>query len=457
MDENTERTGAPQAPEVADRLRSARLSRRARLWIFIGGGALVLLLAVGGIIVAQVIAGQAAEQTALASFETAGDDLSNAEQARDAAVTSRQAAATKSLDDRAKAKTLEAAIDPALLADAATRDALSKAIGDLEKAAAITVAADGAATLKTPPAPSAVSAPKAPSDTADIPAAVDKIDALVDGLEGETTSINAETKAIEDARAAVARSSAAVVASAHQKGAATAPPELASQETKDAYTAAVAALEKPAATADLAALVTAYQGAWAAAVTSQNEASGDKDDDQVSPDGSQPTYIQGVLIVNKTYALPSWFGDGLTAETQAAFNAMQAEAGAYGLGLYISSGFRSYDTQVSVYGNYVATLGQAGADRTSARPGHSEHQSGLAFDLNTIDHAFADTPEGQYVRDNAHRFGLIIRYPQGKESITGYEWEPWHIRYVGVDLATKLYTSGQTLEEYFGITSVYSG
>jgi D-alanyl-D-alanine carboxypeptidase len=448
------RTPEVETPEVADRLRSKRLSRRARLWLLIGGGALVLLLAAAGVVVAQVIAGQAAEQDALASFQTAEDELSNAEQARDAALTAQQAAAKKALDDRATAKALEAAIDPALLADAAKRDALSASIGQLEKAAAITIAADGTATLKKAASPSAVSTPSVPADIAQIPDAVAEIGSLVEQLADETTAADAETKAIEDARTALARSGAAVVASAHEKGAATAPPELASQETKDAYAAAVAALEKPASNADLAALVTAYQGAWAAAVASHNEASGESEPDA---SGIQPTYIQGVLIVNKTYPLPSWYGDGLTAETQAAFNAMQAEAAAYGLGLYISSGFRSYDTQVAVYGNYVATLGQAGADRTSARPGHSEHQSGLAFDLNTIDHAFADTPEGQYVRDNAHKFGLIIRYPPNKESITGYEWEPWHMRYVGVDLATKLYTSGQTLEEYFGITSAYSG
>ncbi|MDH6182520.1 hypothetical protein M2152_002702 [Microbacteriaceae bacterium SG_E_30_P1] len=447
------RTPDVEAHTVADRLRSTRLSRRARLWLILGGGALVLLLAAGGVVVAQVVSGQAAEQAALASFQTAEDDLSDAEQARDAAVAARETASTKALDDRAKAKALEAAIDPALLADAGARDALSKAIGTLEKAAGMTVAADGSATLKKATSPSAVSPPNVPADTAEIPDAVTGIGSLIEQLAEETTAADREAKAIEDARTALARSGAAVVASAHEKGAATAPPELASQETKDAYAAAVAALEKPAKNADLAALVTAYQGAWGATVASHNEANGGS-----APDASglQPTYIQGVLIVNKTYPLPSWFGDGLTAETQAAFNAMAAEAAQYGLGLYISSGFRSYDTQVSVYGNYVATLGQAAADRTSARPGHSEHQSGLAFDLNTIDHAFADTAEGRYVRDNAHRFGLIIRYPQGKEHITGYEWEPWHIRYVGTDLANALYSSGQTLEEYFGITSSYS-
>ena len=87
------------------------------------------------------------------------------------------------------------------------------------------------------------------------------------------------------------------------------------------------------------------------------------------------------------------------------------------------------------------------AKRSSAKEADSDQKS-----------EFVDvTAAFGWARDNAHRFGLIIRYPPGKESITGYEWEPWHMRYVGVDLATKLYSSGQTIEEYFGITSAYSG
>jgi LAS superfamily LD-carboxypeptidase LdcB len=109
-----------------------------------------------------------------------------------------------------------------------------------------------------------------------------------------------------------------------------------------------------------------------------------------------------------------------------------------------------------VYNSYASRDGSAAADRYSARPGHSEHQSGLAFDLNTITEAFGYTPEGQWVAANAHRFGFIVRYPQGKEGSTGYIWEPWHLRYLGVDTATAVYNSGLSLEEYLGITSVYN-
>ena len=169
------------------------------------------------------------------------------------------------------------------------------------------------------------------------------------------------------------------------------------------------------------------------------------------------TYIEGVLIVNKTYSLPEDYGSGLTKDVTSNFAVMQADAKALGLNLWNQSGYRSYSTQKVIYNNYVAQDGQAVADTYSARPGHSEHQTGLAFDLNTIDDSFAKTDEGIWVSNNCYKYGFILRYPKGKESITGYMYESWHLRYVGVDLATKLYNDGDwiTLEEYFGITSEY--
>lgn len=169
------------------------------------------------------------------------------------------------------------------------------------------------------------------------------------------------------------------------------------------------------------------------------------------------TYIDGILIVNKTYSLPSSYGTQLTDTTTNSFNEMKSEASKLGLNLYISSGFRSYSLQNTIYNNYVNMDGKANADTYSARAGHSEHQTGLAFDLNSIDSSFADTQEGKWVNDNAYKYGFIIRYPKGKESITGYIYEPWHLRYVGTNLATKLYNDGNwiTLEEYYGIDSKY--
>lgn len=168
-------------------------------------------------------------------------------------------------------------------------------------------------------------------------------------------------------------------------------------------------------------------------------------------------YIDGILIANKTYYLPSNYGNGLTKKTKEAFSAMQSIAKEEGLNIYISSGFRTYETQSKLYNNYVARDGNNAADTYSARPGHSEHQTGLAFDVNTINNSFANTKEGLWLASNCYKFGFILRYPQGKTNETGYIYEPWHFRYVGEELATKLYNNGdwQTLESYFGITSEY--
>lgn len=168
------------------------------------------------------------------------------------------------------------------------------------------------------------------------------------------------------------------------------------------------------------------------------------------------TYIDGILVVNKTYALPSDYNPGVDPDAQAAFDKMQAAAAKEGLNIYISSGFRSYDYQSGLYDRYVQRSGKAEADRYSARPGHSEHQTGLAFDLNSIDMTFADTDECAWVNEHCAEYGFIIRYPKGSESITGYMYEPWHLRYLGAENAKKVYDSGLTLEEYLGIDSKYA-
>lgn len=172
--------------------------------------------------------------------------------------------------------------------------------------------------------------------------------------------------------------------------------------------------------------------------------------------GPQLTYIGGILIVNKTYALPADYAPGVNSEAKAAFDEMQAAAADEGLNIYISSGYRSYDYQAGLYQRYVDKDGKAEADRYSARPGHSEHQTGLAFDLNSIEESFADTKEGKWVLRNCYKYGFIIRYPADKEEITGYKWEPWHIRYLGKETAQSVYDSGLCLEEYLGITSQYA-
>ena len=183
------------------------------------------------------------------------------------------------------------------------------------------------------------------------------------------------------------------------------------------------------------------------------------------------TYIDGVLIANKTYALPQDFiptnpdqpvnadrsSTCLDKTLMSAWNTMLKDATAKGLNIYIASGYRSYNYQVNVYNRYVKSDGAAVADTYSSRPGNSEHQTGLCFDLNTIEDSFQYTNEGKWVNDNCYKYGFCIRFPKGKDSATGYQYESWHLRYVGVYLATKLYNNGDwlSLEEYFGITSEY--
>lgn len=129
-----------------------------------------------------------------------------------------------------------------------------------------------------------------------------------------------------------------------------------------------------------------------------------------------------------------------------------------GLDMMLASGYRSYTYQVNLYDGYVHNQGQSNADQSSARPGHSEHQTGLAADIEPInkqcelDACFGGLPEGKWLVENAYKYGFIIRYPADKVAVTGYEYEPWHVRYVGVDLATQLHITGtETLEEFFGV------
>lgn len=171
----------------------------------------------------------------------------------------------------------------------------------------------------------------------------------------------------------------------------------------------------------------------------------------VKTDGA--TYVKGILVVNKTYGLPSDFG-GENKEATEAFNKMARAAKNEGLNIYATSVYRDYYTQKAIYEREVNNYGIQHAERTTARPGHSEHQTGLAFDLNTITLDFKDTEEGRWCAEHCYEYGFILRYPEGKEHITGYTYEPWHFRYIGED-AKAIHKSGLTLEEYLGIDSEY--
>ena len=182
-----------------------------------------------------------------------------------------------------------------------------------------------------------------------------------------------------------------------------------------------------------------------------------------------------LVLVNKNYALDSSYApsdlvlpnvlalgheqnktiylrEEASQHLEQLFSAAEQEAG---LIFLARSGYRSYETQVSLYQRYVDQNGQEAADRFSARAGHSEHQTGLAIDVTAdsvngqLTTEFGKTAEGIWLKDNAHRFGYIIRYLEGRESETGYQYEPWHIRYVGKDLARKVEESQLTFDEYY--------
>lgn len=173
------------------------------------------------------------------------------------------------------------------------------------------------------------------------------------------------------------------------------------------------------------------------------------------------------VIVNKKNPLPAKFrpndlkyandGQALRREAYLALQKMKRFAIKNGVLFKLNSAYRSYNNQLDVYNNWVKKDGQIKAENYSARPGYSEHQTGLALDLGNVDGScnlkpcFAKTPAGRWLSANAHKYGFIIRYPNNKANITGYKYEPWHLRYVGPSLAEKLKVSNKTLEEYFNL------
>ncbi len=175
---------------------------------------------------------------------------------------------------------------------------------------------------------------------------------------------------------------------------------------------------------------------------------------------------QYLILVNKYYKLTSdyvpsnlvtieaKYGRTLLLEgtVYEQYKLMWNAANEEGLSLYIRSPYRSYATQQRLYNDYVAQDGKEAADTYSARPGYSEHQTGLAFDVTsptTNFDTFSNSREFKWLLEHAHEYGFILRYPEGKEKITGYIYEPWHYRYVGKEAATIIHETGMTLEEYY--------
>ncbi len=197
-------------------------------------------------------------------------------------------------------------------------------------------------------------------------------------------------------------------------------------------------------------------------------------DDTVPVDTIPSSYT---ALVNRNYLLPSdyiptdlaepniRFSFGyrddkrkLRKEAASALEKMFHAAEKKKIILYGVSGYRSYQRQKQIYDRNVAIRGRSATDTVSAMPGSSEHQTGLTIDISArsvgcrLDQSFGDTKEGRWVAKNAHKYGYIVRYPYGKSKITGYHYEPWHIRYVGRSVATYLYENNLTLEEHYGVS-----
>ncbi|GEM_PF-1015394 len=170
-------------------------------------------------------------------------------------------------------------------------------------------------------------------------------------------------------------------------------------------------------------------------------------------------YVPSDLVAMSDIGVPSANGHSLRAPAAEAIRQMFADARSQaGIEFDMTSGYRSYELQTTLYNGYVSELGQQGADATSARPGHSEHQMGLAADISSpadgcvLEQCYANTKGGQWLKENAWKYGFILRYPEGLTPITGYEYEPWHYRYVGKDVAARYQQSGaQTYEEFLGV------
>ncbi|NMS89895.1 M15 family metallopeptidase [Clostridioides difficile] len=164
--------------------------------------------------------------------------------------------------------------------------------------------------------------------------------------------------------------------------------------------------------------------------------------------------IKNIIVANKKYSLPKDYSPQESSEAKDAFYKMNKEAQKAGLNLKAFSTYRSYEYQDKLFKSYVKEHGEKEANRFSAKPGESEHQTGLAFDIGGNDQSswanekFNNTKEAKWLYENAYKYGFILRYPKGKENITGYMYESWHYRYVGTEHSKNFAMNNLTLEEY---------
>lgn len=160
-----------------------------------------------------------------------------------------------------------------------------------------------------------------------------------------------------------------------------------------------------------------------------------------------------LVTISTKYSWGSYGTHTIRKDVFDAFLKMHEDANQNGIYLMINSSYRDFNSQTIVYNNYLKRHGEAYADKYAARPGYSEHQTALALDIFSIDGALRDTFKDsnayKWLKDNSYKYGFILRYPEGKENITGFSFEPWHYRYVGIDAAKYIYENQITFEEYY--------
>lgn len=166
------------------------------------------------------------------------------------------------------------------------------------------------------------------------------------------------------------------------------------------------------------------------------------------------TYVGDVLIVNKKYSVPDDYGEELGLVIDDAYNQLLQMREDTGFDMPLVSGYRSYWTQSDLFNYYCEIDDRDRVVMYSAEPGHSEHQTGLAMDLGQVTEDYVNTEEGGWLTENCHKYGFIIRYPKSGEQKTGYDYEPWHVRWLGESTARLVHDSGLTLEEFLGVDAM---
>jgi len=453
MTEQTPETQTSETQTSTARKPEARsLSRRTRI-LLIAGGAIVLVLAlVAGLLIAKTVNDQAAVEELRSARASAAD----AEASLDDAVAAIDTSAAE-LDELVAASDAVLAITGAGL-DEAARPALQTARDD----AGAVQQADGSE-VQTLYGDQLVRIPQG-DDRAAADAYRRQAELHADDAALASDHADRLEQAVDELGSAVT----AYLTAAQSAGAALlAERSDAADDTKTALQAQLDALAGAEPVAAAEALAT-YRAAVDAVVASSDAARR-----PATPGGTGirvPDPASLTAVVNKRRGLAADYvppglvtPSGIPGATQvrseliAPLEQMRADMAAAGITLRMSSAYRSFARQQTIYNGFVAREGVAGADTHSARPGNSEHQTGLAVDLDdgtgcNLSRCFADTAGGRWLAANSWRYGFILRYGDGWHPIVGYTFEPWHFRYVGVDVATDMHERGiRTLEEYFGL------